>query len=155
MDTNDDAAPDPRAGPEETYNPWSIVNLVFRHLADEGLHPVLGEAGDPGAPAAALLRAFGITPSADTLEEDVKAALTKVSLGEVDAALVYVTDVIAAGDDVEGIEVPEASKVVNSYPIGIVADSKQQYLAQKFIDFVTSSGGQDTLSLAGFYNLDL
>ena len=65
MDTNDDAAPDPRAGPEETYNPWSIVNLVFRHLADEGLHPVLGEAGDPGAPAAALLRAFGITPSAD------------------------------------------------------------------------------------------
>ena len=50
---------------EETYNPWSIVNVVFRHLADEGLHPVLGEAGDPGAPAAALLTAFGITPSTD------------------------------------------------------------------------------------------
>jgi hypothetical protein len=49
----------------ETYNPWSIVNLVFRHLADEGLHPVLGEAGDPGAPAAQLLRAFGITPAAE------------------------------------------------------------------------------------------
>jgi hypothetical protein len=52
-------------GSEETYNPWSVVNLVFRHLADEGLHPVLGEAGDPGAPAAALLTAFGITPSTD------------------------------------------------------------------------------------------
>src|ERR1700757_4401836 len=50
---------------EETYNPWSIVNLVFRHLADEGLHPVLGETGDPGAPAAALLRALGITPSTE------------------------------------------------------------------------------------------
>jgi hypothetical protein len=50
---------------EETYNPWSIVNVVFRHLADEGLHPVLGEAGDPGAPAAALLTALGITPSTD------------------------------------------------------------------------------------------
>jgi hypothetical protein len=50
---------------EETYNPWSIVNLVFRHLADEGLHPVLGEAGDPGAPAAALLTALGIAPSTD------------------------------------------------------------------------------------------
>jgi hypothetical protein len=50
---------------QETYNPWSIVNLVFRHLADEGLHPVLGEAGDPGAPAAALLRALGITPSTE------------------------------------------------------------------------------------------
>src|SRR6201998_1967009 len=49
----------------EPYNPWSIVNLVFRHLADEGLHPVLGEAGDPGAPAAELLRALGITPAAE------------------------------------------------------------------------------------------
>jgi hypothetical protein len=49
---------------EETYSPWSIVNLVFRHLADEGLHPVLGEAGDPGVPAAALLEALGIVPSA-------------------------------------------------------------------------------------------
>jgi hypothetical protein len=50
---------------EETYNPWSIVNLVFRHLADEGLHPILGESGDPGAPAADLLRALGIVPSFD------------------------------------------------------------------------------------------
>ena len=50
---------------EETYNPWSIVNLVFRHLADEGLHPVLGEAGDPGEPAAALLKALGIIPSTE------------------------------------------------------------------------------------------
>ncbi len=49
----------------ETYNPWSIVNLVFHHLAAEGLHPVLGEAGDPGAPAAGLLRALGITPAAE------------------------------------------------------------------------------------------
>jgi hypothetical protein len=47
---------------EETYNPWTIVNLVFRHLAKEGLHPVLGDAGDPGQPAADLLTALGITP---------------------------------------------------------------------------------------------
>jgi hypothetical protein len=47
----------------ETYNPWSIVNLVFRHLADEGLHPVLGESGDPGKPAAELLAALGIVPA--------------------------------------------------------------------------------------------
>jgi hypothetical protein len=50
---------------EETFNPWSIVNLVFHHLASEGLHPVLGEAGDPGAPAAELLRALGIRPAAE------------------------------------------------------------------------------------------
>lgn len=49
----------------ETYNPWTVVNLVFHHLAEQGLHPILGEAGDPGAPAADLLRAFGITPAAE------------------------------------------------------------------------------------------
>jgi hypothetical protein len=49
----------------ETFNPWSIVNLVFNHLAEEGLHPVLGESGDPGKPAAELLRALGITPAAE------------------------------------------------------------------------------------------
>ncbi len=46
----------------ETYNPWTVVNLVFHHLADKGLHPVLGSTGDPGAPAAALLLALGIEP---------------------------------------------------------------------------------------------
>ena len=59
MDTRADSDYDP----QEIFNPWSIVNLVFRHLADEGLHPVLGEAGDPGKPAAELLRALGITPA--------------------------------------------------------------------------------------------
>jgi hypothetical protein len=49
-------------GPAETFNPWTVVHLVFTHLADHGLHPVLGEAGDPAEPAAALLRALGIAP---------------------------------------------------------------------------------------------
>jgi hypothetical protein len=54
------------AGPQrETFNPWSIVNVVFHHLADQGLHPVLGGAGDPGAPAAELLRCLGIEPAAE------------------------------------------------------------------------------------------
>ncbi len=53
---------EPEAQQGETYNPWSIVNVVFHHLATQGLHPVLGEAGDPGAPAADLLRALGIEP---------------------------------------------------------------------------------------------
>ena len=50
---------------EETYNPWSVVNLVFRLRASEGLDQVLGETGDPGQPAAALLRALGITPASE------------------------------------------------------------------------------------------
>lgn len=49
----------------ETYNPWTVVNLVFTHLADQGLHPVLGESGDPGPPARALLEALGIEPAAE------------------------------------------------------------------------------------------
>ncbi|MEU4526319.1 hypothetical protein AB0F52_47305 [Amycolatopsis sp. NPDC024027] len=53
----------------ETYNPWTIVNLVFTHLAERGLHPELGAAGHPGEPAAALLRAFGIVP---TVEGDAR-----------------------------------------------------------------------------------
>lgn len=50
---------------EETYNPWTVVNVVFQHLADQGLHPVLGDAGHPGEPAARLLRALGIEPRAE------------------------------------------------------------------------------------------
>ncbi|MGH3671222.1 MAG: hypothetical protein ACRDSH_11385 [Pseudonocardiaceae bacterium] len=49
----------------ETFNPWSIVSLVFHHLAEQGLHPVLGATGDPGEPAAQLLRALGIEPAAE------------------------------------------------------------------------------------------
>ncbi|MEW2500653.1 hypothetical protein ACQPXB_17930 [Amycolatopsis sp. CA-161197] len=50
---------------EETYNPWTVVDLVFRHLVDIGLHPTLGSGGPPGEPAAELLRALGITPTAE------------------------------------------------------------------------------------------
>jgi hypothetical protein len=56
---------DPGEPQDETYNPWSIVNVVFHHLADQGLHPLLGGAGDPGPPAAALLRSLGIEPAAE------------------------------------------------------------------------------------------
>ena len=57
---------DQPGGPHgETFNPWSVVNVVFEHLAAQGLHPVLGETGDPGRPAADLLRALGIEPAAE------------------------------------------------------------------------------------------
>jgi hypothetical protein len=65
----------------ETFNPWSIVNLVFHHLAEQGLHPVLGEAGDPGAPAAELLRALGIQPAAEgnlQISRDVRQHLAEI-----------------------------------------------------------------------------
>ena len=67
--------------PYETYNPWSIVNLVFHHLAEQGLHPVLGATGDPGAPAAELLKALGIKPAAEgnkQLSRDVHDHLAQI-----------------------------------------------------------------------------
>jgi hypothetical protein len=74
MDAHDESS-------EETFNPWSIVNLVFHHLAEEGLHPVLGDAGDPGQPAAELLRALGIRPAAEgnrQASEQVKQQLAEL-----------------------------------------------------------------------------
>jgi hypothetical protein len=72
------------AGPQrESYNPWSIVNLVFHHLAEAGLHPVLGESGDPGSPAADLLRALGIDPAPEgnrRVTADVRAQLDELRL---------------------------------------------------------------------------
>jgi hypothetical protein len=65
----------------ETYNPWSVVNLVFTHLAEEGLHPVLGDSGDPGAAARALLQALGIQPAAEgnrEIRRDVYAQLAQI-----------------------------------------------------------------------------
>ena len=67
---HDEAFPQRGAADSETFNPWSVVNLVFEHLADQGLHPVLGETGDPGAPAADLLRSLGIEPAAEGNRQD-------------------------------------------------------------------------------------
>jgi hypothetical protein len=69
--------PPPRPLPEslpdsgESFNPWTVVNLVFHHLADQGLHPTFSRVGDPGAHAADLLRAFGITPAAEGNRQDL------------------------------------------------------------------------------------
>ncbi|MDQ3105980.1 MAG: hypothetical protein M3Q87_12375 [Actinomycetota bacterium] len=65
----------------ETYNPWTIVNLVFTHLAEQGLHPVLGERGDPGEPARALLLTLGIEPAAEgnrEVKRDVRRQLDEI-----------------------------------------------------------------------------
>ena len=69
----------------ETFNPWTVVNLVFHHLAEHGLHPGLGEAGDPAVPAEALLRSFGIEPGRN--DETVASASVQDDLARVRAQM--------------------------------------------------------------------
>ena len=103
-----------------------------------------------GAAAAKLFATAGVTPRPDTLEQDVKAALSKVRLGEVDAALVYRTDVLSAGDEVRGIDVPEAATAVNDYPVARLTGGPNAEGAALFVDRVLSEQGQQVLADAGF-----
>jgi molybdate transport system substrate-binding protein len=103
-----------------------------------------------GSAAEDVFSAAAIEPRPDTLEEDVRAALTKVELGEVDAALVYASDVVSAGDAVEGIDVPGAEDAVNRYPIAVLADAPNAGAAGAFLSLVRSGPAQQALRDAGF-----
>ena len=103
-----------------------------------------------GAAAEKVFAAAGITAVPDTHEEDVRAALTKVELGEVDAALVYESDVASAGGAVEGIAFPESEDAVNDYPITVLEAAPNPGAAAAFVDLVLSEDGQRALEDAGF-----
>ncbi|RAY13762.1 molybdate ABC transporter substrate-binding protein [Actinomadura craniellae] len=103
-----------------------------------------------GAAAAKALDAAGLKVTPVTYEQDVKATLTKVELGEVDAALVYATDVLASGGKVKGIAFPEADKAVNDYPIVTLTKAPAPDLAKRFVTLVLSTQGKDVLARAGF-----
>ena len=103
-----------------------------------------------GAAAEKAFAAAGVTPRPDTLEQDVKATLSKVRLGEVDAALVYRTDVLAAGGEIEGIDVPEAARAVNDYPVAVLTGAADPPSARSFVEFVLSERGRAVLAEAGF-----
>ncbi|HEV7713548.1 MAG TPA: extracellular solute-binding protein, partial [Asanoa sp.] len=81
---------------------------------------------------------------------DVKAALSKVTLGEVDAALVYRTDAKAAASDVEGIEFPESANAINEYPIVVLKSGPNKAGGQAFVTYVLSPPAQKVLTDAGF-----
>jgi molybdate transport system substrate-binding protein len=130
-------------------NPAGVTGLA--DLAREELAIAVCAPQVPcGAAAEDVFAAAGVTPAPDTLEEDVRAALTKVELGEVDAALVYTTDVTSAGDAVEGIDVPEAGEAVNDYPIAALTEAPNPEAAAAFVELVRSEEGQQALADAGF-----
>lgn len=83
-------------------------------------------------------------------EENVRAVLTKISLGEADAGVVYTSDVGAASDEVIQIEIPDNLNTIASYPIAALSDSAHLEMAQKFVDYVLSPAGQQVLLASGF-----
>ncbi|KOX13779.1 molybdate ABC transporter substrate-binding protein [Nocardiopsis sp. NRRL B-16309] len=128
-------------------NPAGIE--TFADLAADGVQvAVCAEQVPCGAATRTAMDASGVEVTPVTLEEDVRAVLTKVELGEVDAGLVYATDVDAARGRVEGLEFPGAEEAVNEYPIGVLAGSDDTGLAATWVDAVVD--GTDVLSDAGF-----
>ena len=103
-----------------------------------------------GAAAKKALTAANIKITPVTQEQDVKSALSKVKLGEVDAALVYRTDAKAAAGDVDGVEFPESEQAINEYPIVALKEAANAAGAEKFVAYVQSAPAQKVLADAGF-----
>jgi molybdate transport system substrate-binding protein len=130
-------------------NPAGVTGV--EDLANPDVKVVLCAAEVPcGNYANQILDAAGVDVTPVSLEENVRGVVTKVTSGEADAGIVYVTDVTAAGDDAEGVEIPEDINVLAEYPIATVGASENQGLGEAFIDFLTSDDGQSIMSRYGF-----
>ena len=130
-------------------NPAKITKLA--DLATSGVKVVLCAPAVPCGSAAAKVEAaakIDIKPVSE--EQSVTDVLGKVTAGEADAGLVYVTDVKGAGDKVEGIEFAESAAALNTYPIAALKASKNAALAEAFLEAVTGEPGQGILAAAGF-----
>jgi len=92
----------------------------------------------------------GVTPAPDTDEPDVRSLLDKVASGEIDAGLVYRTDVLSAGDDVEGIGIPDDVNVEATYPIAALEGGEDREAAAAFVSFVAGDEGRAVLASYGF-----
>jgi len=130
-------------------NPARISSLD--DLADPDVKVVICAEEVPcGVSARAVFANAGMAVTPVSNEADVKSTLAKVTLGEADAGLVYVTDVVAAGDDVLGIQIPDDVNASTAYPIATLSDTENAELAEAFVDFVLSDTGADDLEAAGF-----
>ncbi|MFI2606734.1 molybdate ABC transporter substrate-binding protein [Kitasatospora sp. NPDC018619] len=130
-------------------NPKHVAGL--KDLTAPGVKVALCAKEVPcGAAALTALKAAGLDLTPVTLEQDVKGALTKVELGEVDASLVYRTDVKADAAKIDGVDFPEADKAVNDYPIAALAKAPNKGGAAAFVAYVQSPDAQQVLTEAGF-----
>jgi molybdate transport system substrate-binding protein len=103
-----------------------------------------------GVVAAEVFKNAKITVKPVTLQPDVKSVLTQVELGNVDAGVVYVTDVQAAGSKVKGVTIPANVNATTTYPIAALTHSKEQAIAAAFVAYVLSPPGEQVLKAAGF-----
>ena len=130
-------------------NPAGVTGV--EDLANPDLKVVLCAEEVPcGNYANQILDSAGVEVTPVSLEENVRGVVTKVTSGEADAGIVYVTDVTAAGDEAEGVEIPEDINVVAEYPIATVGESENQEVGEAFIDFLTGADGQAILADHGF-----
>ncbi len=130
-------------------NPKKIKTL--KDLTRSGLKVALCAKEVPcGSAAQKALTAAELKLTPVSYEQDVKGALTKVQLKEVDASVVYKTDVKAAGGKVAGVEFPESKQAINDYPIALLKNAPNAEAATAFIDLVKSAQGQKVLGQAGF-----
>lgn len=117
---------------------------------DKGTWVRCADEAPCGKVAASVLAAHHVTTPPASLEEDARSTLEKVTSGEADAALVYASDAISAGDAVRTIAIPGAEEFRASYFIDAVAGSGQADLAQQWVDLVTGPEGRQLLAEAGF-----
>jgi molybdate transport system substrate-binding protein len=133
----------------EKGNPKAIATVA--DLAKPGTIVVLcAEAVPCGKNAAAVLKNAAVTLTPASLEDKVTGVVTKISTGEADAGIVFVTDVNTAGDKAQGIEIPDDINVISNYPIVVTKEATNPTAAQSFIDFVASDAGQAILAKYGF-----
>jgi molybdate transport system substrate-binding protein len=130
-------------------NPAGIAGVG--DLANPDLNVVLCAEEVPcGNYANQILDAAGVEVTPVSLEENVRGVVTKVTAGEADAGIAYVTDVTAAGDAAEMVEIPEDVNVLAEYPIATVGASENQDVGEAFIDFLTGPDGQAIMAEHGF-----
>ena len=91
-----------------------------------------------------------VIPSIDTNEPDVRALLTKIEAGELDAGITYVTDVLSASGTVEGVDIPAEVNVVAEYPLATLTGAPNPDAASAWVEFVLSEEGQAILTSYGF-----
>jgi molybdate transport system substrate-binding protein len=130
-------------------NPGKVTSV--KDLAKSSVKVALCQPQVPcGVVAAQVFKNVGIKVKPVTQQPDVKSVLTQVETGNVDAGMVYVTDVKAAGGKVKGVTIPASENATTLYPIATISSSKHKSIAQAFVSYVRSPTGQQVLASAGF-----